>query len=155
MMNRSKVLSRTPETCQADASWMVLGLWLLSLMTAARIIEAGGDPKEISVAQARDTLRRAIRESRRGKRMAAKVREKKRRLGRRRCRVEVPDLSRELTEARQDRYERRRSIKEARNYPRKKKEKPPGSPKIRPATPTEVKRSAKLPSPKILYQWTA
>jgi hypothetical protein len=154
-MNRRKILSRTPETCQAEASWMVLGLWLLSLMTAARIIEAGGDPKEISVAQARDTLRRAIRESRRGKRMAAKVREKKRRLGRRRCRVEVPDLSRELTEARQDRYERRRSIKEARNYPRKKKEKPPGSPRIRPATPTEVKRSARLPSPEILYQWTA
>jgi hypothetical protein len=154
-MNRRKILSRTPETCQAEASWMVLGLWLLSLMTAARIIKSGGDPKEISVAQARDTLRRAMRESRRGKRMAAKVREKKRRLGRGRRRVEVPDLSRELTEARKDRYERRRSIKEARNYPRKKKEKPPGSPKIRPATPTEVKRSAKLPSPKILYQWTA
>jgi hypothetical protein len=154
-MNRRKILSRTPETCRADASWMVLGLWLLSLMTAARIIEAGGDPKEISVARARDTLRRAMRESRRAKRMAAKLGEKKRRLGRRRRRVEVPDLSRELAEARQDRYERRRSIKAARNYPRKKKETPPRSPKIRSATPTEVKRSAKLPSPEILYQWTA
>ena len=154
-MNRSKVLSRTPETCQADASWMVLGLWLLSLMTAARIIEAGGDPKEISVAQARDTARRAMRESRRSKRMAAKQQEKKRRLGRRKRRVEVPALSRELAEARKDRYERRRSIKQARNYPRKKKEKPPGTPKIQPATPAEVKRSARLPSPEISYQWTA
>jgi hypothetical protein len=154
-MNRRKILSRTPETCQADALWMMLGLWLLSLMTAARIIEAGGDPKEISVAQARDTFRRAMRESRRGKRRAAKRREKERRPGRRRRRAEVPNLSRELAEARKDRYERRRSIKAARNYPRKKKEKPPGSPKIRPATPTEVKRSARLPSPEISYQWTA
>ncbi len=154
-MNRRKILSRTPETCQADASWMMLGLWLLSLMTAARIIEVGGDPKEISVAQARDPARRALRESRRSKRMAAKQQEKKRRLGRGKRRVEVPDLSRELAEARKDRYERRRSIKQARNYPRKKKEKPPGSPKIQPATPAEVKRSAKLPSPEIPYQWTA
>jgi hypothetical protein len=154
-MNRRKILSRTPETCQADASWMMLGLWLLSLMTAARIIEAGGDPKEISVAQARDSVRRAMRESRRSKRLAAKRQEKKRRLGRGRRRVEVPDLSGELAEARKDRYERRRSIKEARNYPRKKKEKPPGPPKIRPATPTEVKKSARLPMPDISYQWTA
>jgi hypothetical protein len=154
-MNRRKILSRTPETCQADASWMMLGLWLLSLMAAARIIKSGGDPKEISVALARDTVRRALRESRRGQRSAARLQEKKRRLGRRRRRVDVPDLSRELAEARKDRYERRRSIKQARNYPRKKKEKPPGPPKIRPATPTEVKRSAKLPSPEISYQWTA
>ena len=154
-MDRRKILSRTPETCQADASWMVLGLWLLSLMTVARIIETGGAPQEISVAQARDTLRRAMRESRRGKRMRAKQGEKKRRLGRRRRRAEVPDLSQELSEARKDRYERRRSIKAARNYPRKKKEKPPGSPKIRPATPPEVEMSAKFPSPEILYQWTA
>jgi hypothetical protein len=154
-MNRRKVLSRTPETCQADASWMMLGLWLLSLMTVARIIKEGGDPKEISVAQARNTVRRAMRESRRGQRKAAKLRRKKQRLRRRRRRVEVPDLCRELAEARKDRYERHRSIKEARNYPRKKKQKPPGPPKIRPATPSEVKRSAKFPSPEISYQWTA
>jgi hypothetical protein len=150
-MNRRRILSRTPETCQADASWMVLGLWLLSLLTAARLIQAGVAPKEISVAQARDTLRRAMRESRRGQRMRAKLSEKKRR----RRRVEVPDLSRELAEARKDRSERRRSIKQARNYPRKKKEKPPGPPKIRPATPTEVKKSSKLPTPEISHQWTA
>lgn len=154
-MNRRKILSRTPETCRADASWMMLGLWLLSLMTAARIIEAGGDPKEISVAQARDSVRRALREGRRGKRSAARRREKERGPGRRRRRVEVPDLCRELAEARKDRYERRCSIKAARDYPRKKKEKPPGPPKIRPATPTEVKKSARLPTPNIPYQWTA
>lgn len=154
-MDRRKILSRTPETCQADASWMVLGLWLLCLLTVPNIIEAGGGPKEISVAKARDTLRRAMRESRRAKRMAAKLGEKKRRLGRGRRRVEVADLSRELSEARKDRYERRRSIKEARNYPRKKKEKPPGPPKIRPATSTETKKSSKLPPPEISHQWTA
>lgn len=148
-MDRRKILSRTPETCQADASWMVLGLWLLSLMAVARIIEAGGDPKEIPVARARDTVRRALRQSRRAQRLAARSKERKRRLGRRRRRVEVPDLCRELAEARKDRYERRRSIKEARNYPRKKKQKPPGPPKVRPATPTEVKKSARLPTPDI------
>lgn len=44
-MGRRKLLSRTPATCLADASWMVLGLWLLSLMATARIIEAGGNIK--------------------------------------------------------------------------------------------------------------
>jgi hypothetical protein len=154
-MNRRKILSRTPETCQADASWMVLGLWLLSLLTAARLIEAGVAPQEISVAQARDALRRAMRESRRSKRLRANLSEKKRRLGRRRRRFGAPDLSQELSEARKDRYERRHSIKEARNFPRKKKEKPPGPPKIRPATSTEIKKSSKLPPPEISYQWTA
>jgi hypothetical protein len=153
-MDRRKILSRTPQTCQADASWMMLGLWLLGLMTAARIIEAGGDPKEISVARARDAARRASRESRRGKRSAARLQEKGRRRRRRR-RAEVPDLPRELAEARKDRYERRRSIKEARDYPRKKRQKPPEPPKIRPATPSEVKKSARHPAPDFSYQWTA
>ncbi len=154
-MNRREILSRTPETCQADASWTMLGLWLLSLMTISRIIEAGGDPQELSVAKARDAVRRAMRESRRAKRVAAKLGEKKRRLGRGRRRVDVPDLGRELANARKDRHERRHSIKEARNYPRKKKEKPPGPPKIRPATSTEIQKSSKLPVPEISHQWTA
>jgi hypothetical protein len=153
-MDRRKILSRTPRTCRADASWTMLGLWLLSLMATSRVIEAGGSPGEVSVAQSRDAVRRALRKSRRGKRSAAGPREKKRR-PRRRRRAEDPDLRRELSEARKDRYERRRSIKAARNYPRKKKEMPPGPPKIRPATPAEVKKSSGFPSPEVPYQWTA
>jgi len=154
-MNRRKILSRTPQTCQADASWTMLGLWLLGLMTVSRIIKAGGDPKEASMAQARATARRAMRESRRGRRSEAARRKGRRGApGRRRPSDRRPDLSRELAEARQDRYQRR-GIKTARNYPRKKKEKPPGSPKTRPATPAEVKKSAGLPPPNISYQWTA
>lgn len=154
-MGRRKILSRTPETCRADASWTMLGLWLMGLMAASRIVEAGGDPKEVSVARARDAVRRAMRESRRGKRRATGPKKKRRRPGRRRRRVEVPDLSRELAEARRDRYERRRSIKQARDYPRKKKERPPGPPRIRAATPAEVEKSARFPPPEISYQWTA
>ena len=59
-----------------------------------------------------------------------------------------------LRAAVKDRYVRHTS-KAARNYPRKKREKPPEPPRIKPATPAEVKRARKLPPPEIPLQWTA
>jgi len=128
------LLSRTAATCLAEAEWALLGLWLLGLLAAPRVVEAGGDPRRVSVAKARDAVRRALR---RGRPRRGAVR-----------------LDRELAAAQGDRC-RRLSYKGSRDYPRKKKEKPPGSPKIRAATPAEVRRAAGLPPPKISYQWTA
>lgn len=134
-LQRRRLLSRTPRTCRHEAAWTLLGLWLLGLMTATRVVEAGGDPRDLSVAQAREAVRRALWRGRPP-------------VGR------VPALRRELAGCRKDHY-RRMSFKAARNYPRKKTEKPPGPPKIRAATSSEVRGAANFPPPKISYQWTA
>ena len=50
-MQRRKLLSRTAATCLAEVHWTLLGLWLLGLMTALRLIGQGIDPLAISVAR--------------------------------------------------------------------------------------------------------
>jgi hypothetical protein len=134
-MQRRKLLSRTPETCLAEATWTVLGLWLLSLLAVSRIVASGGDPLDLSVAKARDAVRRSLRRFRPCGRMAG-------------------GLELELASARKDDC-RRLSFKGARNYPRKKRQTPPGPPKIREARSSEIKRSKRFPPPEISYQWTA
>lgn len=133
-MQRRKLLSRTAETCLAETHWTLLGLWLLGLMTVLRLIGQGIDPLAMSVATARDAVRQAMRDRR----------------GRRGPR----DLDAALRAAVKDCYARHTS-KTARNYPRKKREKPPGPPKIQSATEAEVKRARKLPPPDIPFRWTA
>ena len=133
-MERRKLLSRRGATCLAEAQWTLLGLWLLGLMTVSRLIGEGIDPLEMSVARARDAVRRALR--------------------RRRPRRGPRSLDAALRAAVKDHYARRTS-KAARNYPRKKREKPPGPPKIKSATKAEVERARKLPPPEIPFRWTA
>jgi hypothetical protein len=134
-MRRRRLLSRTPGTCEAEAIWTLLGLWLPGLMAVPRIVAAGAAPSDLSVALARDAVRRALR-------------------GGRPARGRAPRLGRELAEARKDRC-RRLSFKGARNYPRKKTERPPRPPKVRAASPAEVERASGLPPSVISYQWTA
>ena len=133
-MQRRKLLSRTAATCLAEAQWTLLGLWLLGLMTVSRLIAEGNDPLAMSVAAARDAVRQALRDrrSRRGPR----------------------SLNGMLSAAIKDSYARHTS-KAARNYPRKKREKPPKPPKIKSATEAEVKRARKLPPPEVPLRWTA
>src|SRR4051794_9471661 len=38
-LERRRCLSRTPETCQAEVQWLLLGVWLLGLMTGRVQIE--------------------------------------------------------------------------------------------------------------------
>jgi hypothetical protein len=133
-MQRRKLLSRRAATCLAEAQWTLLGLWLLGLMTVSRLIAEGIDPLEMSVARARDAVRRALRQHRprRGPR----------------------GLDAMWRAAVKDTYVRHTS-KAARNYPRKKREKPPGPPKIQSATEAEVERARKFPPPNIPLRWTA
>jgi hypothetical protein len=126
---RRKLLSRTSATCLAESQWNLLGLWLLGLMSVTEITARGGDPKTWSVAGSRDLVRQALRDERP-----------------RRCRRRP--LRELLARAVRDTYERRGS-KEARDYPRKKREKPPGQPKIESPKPTEIKRAARLQPQKI------
>lgn len=133
-MRRRALPSRTGEACLAEARWSLLGLWLLGLMTVSRLIGARVDPLRFSVARARDAVRRALRGrgARRGPR----------------------SLDGALRAAAKEGYLRRGS-KAARDYPRKKRQKPPGPPKIQSATPAEVKRARRLPPPEIPLKWTA
>ena len=133
-MQRRKLLSRTAATCLAEVHWTLLGLWLLGLMTALRLIGQGIDPLAMSVARARDAVRQAVRDKRprRGPR----------------------GLDGALRAAVKDGYVRHTS-KAARDYPRKKREKPPGPPRIQAATGAEVKRARRLPPPEIPFRWTA
>jgi hypothetical protein len=133
-LQRRTLLSRTAPTCLAEVQWTLMGLWLLGLLTVSRLTSAGVDPLAMSVAKARDAVRAALRNTRpRG--------------GARRFEVL-------LRNAIKDAYQRTGS-KAARNYPRKKREKPPGPPKIQAATPAEIKRVQRLPPLQVLQTWTA
>jgi hypothetical protein len=133
-LQRSRLLSRTAATSLIEAQWTLLGLWLLGLLTVSRLVAQGVDPLAVSVAKARDAVRHALRDSRprRGPR----------------------SLEAALRAATKDTY-RRRGSKAARNYPRKKREKPPGPPKIQSATEAEVKKARRFPPPDIPLRWTA
>jgi hypothetical protein len=134
-LQRRKLLSRTAPTCLVESQWTLLGLWLLGLMTVSRIVARRGDPKRWSVAASRDLVRQALRNEH----------------PRRRARQTFQEA---LAEALVDSYQRH-SNKAARNYPRKKKEKPPGPPKIKTAQQQEIKRAARLEPPRIVPRWTA
>ncbi len=133
-LQRCRLLSRTAARCLAEAQWTLLGLWLLGLMTTWRLGSAGIDPLEFSVARARDAVRQALRD--------------------RRPRRGARSLDAALRAAVKDGYVRHGS-KAAHDYPRKKREKPPGPPEIKSATEAEVKRARKLPPPEIPFRWTA
>ena len=135
-LERRRLLSRTPATCLIEAQWTLLGIWLLGLLTVRELVERKIDPVEISYANARDVVRGEMRR-------ATRVTSRSRR------RPPLDKLRQELASASKDRYHRSRP-KRARNYPRKKRERPPGPPKIRSATLKEqatAKRFRELTSP--------
>jgi hypothetical protein len=101
----------------------MLGLWLLGLLTVECLVAKRVDPLCWSVAQARNAVRRAMR---------ATLRRNRRCL-----------LLRDLAAAVKDKY-KRHGEKSARDYPRKKREKPPGPPKIQSASMKERLRAKQL-----------
>lgn len=121
-----RCLSRTPETCLAEVPWMLLGVWLLGLMTARVQIGRGLDPRRWSVAKARNAVRRALRPTHRRFR-------------------HPPRFTDALAAATHDGYTRH-GPKTSRNYPRKKRETPPRPPNLQPATTHERKLAKQLQS---------
>ena len=134
-LQRRKLLSRTAATCLVESQWALLGLWLLGLLSVSRILATRGDPKRWSVAASRDLVRQAMRDEapRRGRQGTLRER---------------------LALALLDDY-RRSGDKTARSYPRKKREKPPGPPKIETAERSERKRAQRLQPHRIVLRWTA
>jgi len=109
-LQKRKMLSHTPAAAEQELTWMMFGLWLLGLMTVAKMVARGAEPLSWSAALARDRVRRSMRLALQG-------------------RSQDRALLRDLGRARKDAYQRHGS-KKARNWPHKKKDKPPGAPKL-------------------------
>jgi Transposase DDE domain len=123
-MDKRRMLSRTPATCKAELHWVVLSMWLLGALSVSAIIARGAAPLSWSVALARKQVRAAMRAALRGS-------------GR------SKDLAVTLGAAVKDTYQRKGS-KKAHDWPHKKKEKPPGSPKIHSAEAAEIAKAQRL-----------
>jgi hypothetical protein len=119
-LDRRVVKSRTPATALAEVAATMLGLWLLGMLSVKRLTLRGVDPLRWSVAKARNAVRRTMRAPLASHRRGP-------------CHRSL-NLDHALAHAMRDRY-RRRGAKAARNYPRKKRERPPGPPIIKKATP--------------------
>jgi hypothetical protein len=123
-LQRRRMLSRTPDAAQCELTWTVFGIWLLGLMSVAKIIGRGADPLSWSAALARERVRQSMR-------LAL--------TGWHQDRALLPDLAWAI----KDDYERHRR-KKARNWPHKKTEKPPGNPIIQPANAKQKKAMQRL-----------
>lgn len=115
-LSKGKLRAQTPELAACELDWSMAGLWLIGLLTH----NAAQPPRQISPAAALRVIRTAMR---RGRRRTGKH-----------------WLRRQLRAAVPDRYRRTRP-KQARDWPHKKSEPPPGTPKIRTATRTEIRKA--------------
>lgn len=115
-LGRSRLLSRTPAAALAEQAWLNVGVWLLQLMSTAALIAANELPRQWSAAKAGREVRRTLR-------------------GCPSRRTRQP-LCQRLSCAKIDNYPRK-GPKQTRRGVQKKREKPPGPPKIRKATDLE------------------
>lgn len=122
-LRQRKLRSKSPEAARWELHWGMTALLLLGLMSVAQIVGRGRDPLSLSVAGALRVVRQALRGPRYGR-------------GR-------GNLEARLAQARKDEYARR-SSKSAHDWPRKKNETPPGTPRIRMATKEESHRAQKV-----------
>jgi hypothetical protein len=125
-LDHDGVLSRRPDNGYLEMTWSLIGAWVLKLMTVRRLVAAGVEPRRVSVAKARNVVRRAMRGGKRINR--ARPRQ---------------SLLAALTECQIDSYRRTRP-KASRNYPRKKRHKPPQPPKIQSPTEQQLQRAKQL-----------
>ena len=126
---RRKMLSRAPRQARTELGWTLVGLQLLGLLSVEQIIQSGKDPLSWSVASALRVVRLAMRD--------------RKPLGS--CRG---GLLGRLSGTVKDHYNRTRS-KKARNWPHKKKESPPGAPKLRKANEAEVEKAEEIKATKM------
>jgi hypothetical protein len=120
---RRKLRSHRAENAELEAIWSLLGLWAMMLHAQVILLEKGVPAKRISVAGVLLGYRSSLREYR-----------------------SVADPGESLVEmvgkAVIDCYVR--ANKSSRDYPRKKQEKPPGSPKVRNATEAEINAAKEI-----------
>lgn len=129
---RRKLASGAPMQASLELHWAVVGIWVLGLLSVQAVINAGKDPLSFSVALARNCLWHAARSSASA----------------------CGDLRANLAEAVKDPYTRHRP-KRSRNWPRRKRCRPPGRPRLQRATRSEVKMAQHLHRESIMNQFTA
>ena len=127
---RRKLLSDAPDNARQELYWAVIGIAVLGALGVREILAAGKDPLSFSVALALASVRHAARSM-----LSA-----------------IGDL--DLSAAVKDSYRRSRP-KRSRNFPRRKRCKPPGRPRLRRATKTEVKMAQKFHRESVVHQFTA
>lgn len=116
--------SRTPQNCYQELTWAMIGISLLGLLSLEELQAAGHAPCDWSPAASRNVVRRVLR----GDRPEAHSRR---------------GLSSALRRCVKDRYARHGS-KASRDYPRKKRQKPPGPPHIEMATQQQRQQAQRL-----------
>ena len=109
---------------------MILSEWLLKLMNVRALHQAGIDARRASPAQTRNAVRRCLRNERP-------------------CRRTRRSLARVLATCQLDNYQRQGS-KASRNYPRKKKQRPPGPPILQSPTKQQL-QAAKRQTPLTIH----
>ena len=105
---------------------------MLGYLSVAAVMAAGKDPMSFSVALALARLRKAAQRTART----------------------VGDLNAQLATALKDSYIRK-CPKHSRNWPRRKRCKPPGRPRLRAATKAEVKTAKEFHRNSVVNQFTA
>jgi hypothetical protein len=116
--------SRAPGQARAELAWSLVGLQLMGLMSVREMIAQNHDPLEWSVSAARDLFRQAMSGSWL------------------RC-VGSRTWKNRLAACRKDSYVRTHD-KASRDWPDRKRAKPPGPPKIRMASQKEIQQAQKL-----------
>jgi hypothetical protein len=124
-LDQHKLRSDAPQQARWELQWAMMAFLLLGLMTVGGIIGRGRDPLSMSVAGALRIVRQAMHTQ-----------------GSHRWRYRG-DLRGLLAWACKDEY-LRSSSKKARDWPNKKREKPPGLPKIRAAKPDESRLAERI-----------
>lgn len=117
------LLSRTPSTALNEQSWRFFSFWTLQHIMVSHQIAAGQNPRRFSAARARREIREVLQLMQLG------------RYG--------PSLKTRSLASQIDTY-KRSGPKTTRKWARKKNDKPPQPPKIRPATPQEIKKAKQL-----------
>lgn len=122
-LQQRKMRSAAPEPALLELHWALVALLLLGLMSVETLVTDGHNPLQLSVALALRVVRLSMRTPRTWRRRG--------------------DLRVLLAKAVKDGY-RRRGPKKARDWPHKKRESPPGVPKIRKATRNERSRAQRI-----------
>lgn len=131
LMHR-KLASDAPAQARLELHWAVVGVWVLGLLGVGPVVQAGKDPLSFSVALALKILRQAARSPAAG----------------------CGDFAAQLADAVKDGYTRHRP-KHSRNWPRRKRSKPPGKPRLRRATQAEVKMAQEFHREAVIQEFTA
>lgn len=129
---RRKLLSDAPDNARQELYWAVIGIAVLGVLSVREILAAGKDPLSVSVALALACLRHAAQSTASA----------------------AAELTSQLSSAVKDSYRRSRP-KRSRNYPRRKRCKPPGRPRLYCGTQTEVDMAQAFHRESVMNQFMA